>query len=56
MGSLILVSLCAIASSDESTSSSEEGEGEGEECVRVLEWKPQRALGDWEKHTTVRAI
>ena len=58
---------CCCSSSDSGESSDiseselvsdEEGEEEEEEeMVRVLEWKPSeltRALGDWEKHTTVR--
>ena len=49
-------------SSDESSSDGVSDNDDGvsdneEEEVRVLEWKPtglQRALGEWEKHTTVR--
>lgn len=45
------------SSESSSSSDSEEGEGEGEEGgVRVVGWTPsgaQRALGEWEKHTTV---
>ena len=55
---------CLILESSESSSSEseeeEEEDGGGEEVVGreevVVEWTPsgaQRALGDWEKHTTV---
>ncbi len=60
--------LC-IESSVECSSASSEGEGEGwsegeggeeeEEEVVVVEWRPSgphSALGEWERHTTVRRV
>ena len=47
-----------VSESSDSSASSESGEEEegGEEGVRVVEWTPSgalRALGEWERHTTV---
>ena len=46
-----------VSESSDSSASSESGEEEEEEeGVRVVEWTPSgalRALGEWERHTTV---
>ena len=51
-----MIEVSESSNSSASSESGEEEEEEEEEGVRVVEWTPSgalRALGEWERHTTV---